>query len=49
MRRKDVDGKEVSEAMVRSGQVVEDGVVDGSQVSSKQVDEEFIPGHDESL
>jgi len=39
VRRKDVDGEEVSEAMVRSGQVVEDGVVNGSQVASKQVDE----------
>lgn len=35
--------------MVKSGQVVEDGVVDGSQVPSKQVDKEFIPSHDENL
>lgn len=35
MRREDVDGEEVSEAMVRSGQVVEDRVIDGPEVTSK--------------
>jgi hypothetical protein len=35
VRGEDVDGKEVSETMVSSGQMVEDRVVDGPEVASE--------------
>lgn len=45
VRRENIDGQEVSEAMVRSCQVVKDRVIGGPEVASKQINKEFIPSH----